>query len=386
MTLSSQRNGARRRFLCVHLLDDFSGSAKVCAEVVAILEEEGHDVRVWVGSAGEAGFIRRSRPSTRLFWYRTSRNRIPLLLWYFMAQLQLMLRVFCHCVVNRPAAVYVSTILPIGAVVGARLALTRLICHVHEAPARRNMFLRSLERLVGLLADHVVCVSQFVAVNGGYSRRNHDVVYNSLAKREWDTARAIAAARGEIPHRPFGVVMLCSLKWYKGIDSFLEIAKRAHREGLACGFTLVLNGDVSSCENFAQSNAASNVNFVLRPPSVYRYYLESDLVVNLSHPEGWIESFGLTLLEGMATGLPAVSPTIGGCVELFEHGRGGWHISSRDLTSLYGLIESLEGDPAIWRRASAAAQLAASRFGPEKFRTHMLAVLVGQEAGATSYA
>jgi glycosyltransferase involved in cell wall biosynthesis len=95
------------------------------------------------------------------------------------------------------------------------------------------------------------------------------------------------------------------------------------------------------------------------------------LVVNLSHPEGWIETFGLTLLEAMACGIPVVSPTVGGCVEVVENDRGGWHIASRDTDALARLVCRLRDDRDVWLCAARAARRSALRFAPERFRQHL---------------
>ena len=45
-----------------------------------------------------------------------------------------------------------------------------------------------------------------------------------------------------------------------------------------------------------------------------------------------VETFGLTILEGMAYGLPALIPPVGGITELVEHGRSGYWTNSRNLS------------------------------------------------------
>ena len=106
---------------------------------------------------------------------------------------------------------------------------------------------------------------------------------------------------------------------------------------------------------------------VRRPASVFDHYRDADLVVNLSHPEACVESFGLTLLEAMACGIPVVAPPVGGCTELFVDGQGGWLIGSRDIDALCDRILSLRSDREALARASIAARTSAAAFSHARF-------------------
>ena len=104
-----------------------------------------------------------------------------------------------------------------------------------------------------------------------------------------------------------------------------------------------------------------------RPSSVFDHYATADLVVNLSHREGWIETFGLTLLEAMSCGVPVVAPEVGGCTELFANGQGGWLIDSHDLDALEAMVRSLAADSALHAAACLAALDASRCFDPQRW-------------------
>jgi glycosyltransferase involved in cell wall biosynthesis len=56
--------------------------------------------------------------------------------------------------------------------------------------------------------------------------------------------------------------------------------------------------------------------------------------VNLSRPDEWVETFGLTIIEAMAFGIPSIVPTIGGPAELVEEGENGFKVSCYNMDLL----------------------------------------------------
>lgn len=71
---------------------------------------------------------------------------------------------------------------------------------------------------------------------------------------------------------------------------------------------------------------------------VHSFYQEAHLVLNLSHPEQWVETFGMTALEAMSYGLPVIAPPVGRPVELVTDDFNGYRIGQRDLPSLSALV------------------------------------------------
>lgn len=364
--------------ICVHLYDDFSGSANVFTQTLDSLEEAGYAPTVIVGSHGTGGFIR-SKRSVQTVRYRLSVNRWLLLLNFIATQVLLFVRVARLCFQQRADTVYVNTVLPVGAVLAGVLFRRRVILHLHEVSLGSPTLFRVLYAIASCGADRVVCVSQYVADTLQVPPDKVTVVHNSLGCREWAAAAEIAVRR-ELPSgQSFCVVMACSLRWYKGIDAFMDLARkvahRAHPGAQTIKFELLLNCEGNEFKQFLNSTEVpSQVKLVHRPPSVFEHYRHADLVLNLSHPEGWVETFGLTLLEAMACAVPVVCPTVGGCTELFTPGMGGWRISSRDLDTLVATVERLATDRQAWQLASTQALAAARRFAPERFDRQIRAV------------
>ena len=103
------------------------------------------------------------------------------------------------------------------------------------------------------------------------------------------------------------------------------------------------------------------------PEQTAFWYQKGDVFVCASRSE----TQGLTYLEALAAGLPAVCRA-DDCLEgVIENGRNGWQYQSR--SEFFEALEKLE-DPALYHRMSGQALLAASRFDSGRFGERILAV------------
>jgi phosphatidylinositol alpha 1,6-mannosyltransferase len=62
---------------------------------------------------------------------------------------------------------------------------------------------------------------------------------------------------------------------------------------------------------------------------------------------GACETFGQTLQEAAASGLPVVAPAAGGPLDLVDHGRTGYLVAPGDAAALAGAVALLAGDPQL---------------------------------------
>lgn len=103
-------------------------------------------------------------------------------------------------------------------------------------------------------------------------------------------------------------------------------------------------------------------------PDVRRWYQGLTVLVQPSYAEG----FGLTVLEGMATGCCVVATNISDFPSLIDHGRTGFLYDPGDIGSLRTILQTLLHDPDRARSVgAAAASEARERFGIEHERDRL---------------
>lgn len=71
---------------------------------------------------------------------------------------------------------------------------------------------------------------------------------------------------------------------------------------------------------------------------------------------GELETFGQTIQEAMASGLPVIAPASGGPVDLVDHSRTGWLYAPGDLDAMREYVRDLVGDDAKRRAMGVAAR------------------------------
>jgi phosphatidylinositol alpha 1,6-mannosyltransferase len=83
-----------------------------------------------------------------------------------------------------------------------------------------------------------------------------------------------------------------------------------------------------------------------------RVYASLDVFVHT----GPFETFGQTIQEASASGLPVIAPASGGPLDLVEDGRTGYLVPPGDLGALSAAVRKLAGDPRLRASLGAAAR------------------------------
>lgn len=359
-----------------HLLNDTSGSPMVLRQAIRALAPAGEDAVLFVGSQGRGALETAGVPIQR-YWYRRSGARIVTLFTYLASQLFLY-RALVRARLPADALVYVNTLLPFGAALWGHTTGRRVIYHLHEVSVTPGLLRRFLTDIARRTAARLIYVSNDHRARLPIADAASVVIANPVDPDLLAKARATAPrARTGV----FEVLMLASPRDFKGVPECLALA-RALRDRDDIRFTLVLNGTPAEVDAYlAPQDVPDNLAVHPRTEDPAGFLAAADLVVNLSRVDLWIETFGLTLIEAMAFGVPVIAPPIGGPVEIVTDGREGWLIDSRDPDKLQTAVTRMADDTALYAKMSAAARDRAGAFTFEAFSQALSAVVRSVQTG-----
>lgn len=322
------------RVYAIHLLNDYSGSPLVLREVIRNMKNNGYKVDIITSTPEKKGFLSDiDGVPTHEIKYRWSSNKLLTFLLYLKSQFSLFILLMQK--LKKDDTVYINTLLPFGAAMAAKIKRNKIIYHIHEVSIRPRLFMKFLNVVAEFTAKEIVFVSNYTASQFHFKKPSIRIVHNRLPFEFTDIA---LKHRWKVPEGKFTVLMLSSLKAYKGIYEFLKLARQIPE----INFRLVLNSNREAIEKFrAETCPSSNVELYPATNNTHPHYQAAHVVVNLSRPDQWIETFGMTILEAFAYGKPVICPPVGGPVEIVSHGVNGFHADSRDLKNLEKQLRTL---------------------------------------------
>lgn len=354
-----------KRIVAIHLLNDYSGSPKVLMQLLKAWTKNGIDAHLFT-SGSRSGFLSDiPMVKNHFFWYQFSPNALVRIFNFFLSQIILMIRLLIF--LEKQDILYINTVLPFGAAIAGKIKGCKIIYHIHETSVKPKIFKSFLFGIAKISADKIVFVSDYLLKKESLIN-NQVLLYNVLESDFTDQADQF-----QYPEKPVPIVlMICSLKTYKGVDEFLILAKKNQN----CIFKLVVNATEKEInEYFKKVKIPDNLKIYPTQTDTHPFYREASIIVNLSHPDLWVETFGLTILEGMRYRLPAIVPPVGGVTELVKDGKNGFLIDSKNTTELSIKIAYILSNPDVYQLLSEAAYQKSLLFSEAYFEKESLAII-----------
>src|SRR6218665_1017072 len=206
-----------RVFAC-HLLNDYSGSPKVLMQLVKGWVSNGLEVTI-VTCSGRSGFLSGLPAHYKYYWYKWSANPVVRLVNFLISQVFLFIYVLR---LAKPTdVVYVNTVLPFGAAIAGRLKGSKVLYHVHETSVKPKILKTFLFKVLELCTAEVIYVSNYLGNEEKIPNVSSHILYNAIEQSFLDIALTNQKAEKERKH----VLMISSLKAYKGVHEFVALAQ-----------------------------------------------------------------------------------------------------------------------------------------------------------------
>lgn len=357
--MSSKMN----QIIFAHLYNDRSGSPRVLASIIDTVKIN-QKLILYVGSAG-SGILDNTGIETKKYFYARTSSKLVNATIFFLSQFVLFFRLLLDRRIERNAVIYVNTILPFGAALFGALTDRRVIYHLHEVSISPRLLMKILVAIARRTASEFIYVSHFHMDILPICPEKSKLLLNAVDPELYSRSLSVPMTQKE---GKFNILMLASLKDYKGIPEFLNLATRLeHISNVE--LTLVINASRNDISNYFESKRLPiNVKVYPTTATPWVFYSKADLLLNLSRVDKWLETFGMTIIEAMCFGVPSIGPAAGGPCEIIRHGIDGYLIDSRNSEELYSIVERIILDREVLKKMKLAAKERAKEFAPSEFR------------------
>lgn len=227
--------------------------------------------------------------------------------------------------------------------------------HTNFGPSRLlSAFRGACQGLVNRIDANVAVSSACIRALSDYVRAPFQIIPNGVDCAAFAAGRPLPRLAGEHPV----VLFIGRLEQRSGLDRLLRAWPLVSR---AVKARLVVIGDGPDRRHnqaLAAEVGADAVFAGARHPDRPDWFASADLLVCPTT----IASFGVTLLEGMAAGLPVVASDIDGFREVLTDGHEGRLVDTSDETALSDAIIELLTNPRLRKKMAAAGRATARRY------------------------
>ena len=310
----------------------------------------------------------------RPLFYKWKSNKFLLFFLFMLAQFQLFFIVLIKYSKKKDQIFYINTILPFGAALAGWILNKKIVYHIHEHYIHPNIIQRLSLWIMRITASKVIFVSSYLKSETKVKQPfaiMHNVLSPEFCKisEEFLQTRSITMQKTHTKN----ILMVSSLKIYKGILILIDLAKKMPEYE----FNLVASASDEDVYDFInQHSIPENLIIHSVKSNLHPFYQKAGILVNLSIPDLWIETFGMTILEGMSYGLPIIAPPAGGPQELVKNGVNGYLIDSRDTEQIIIAIKKIFDQEELYPRFSEASVQLAKNYKYQDFANQIIKEII----------
>lgn len=347
-------NSTKRVLMVGHLAGaELFGAERSFLDCAEMLCNQGAAIEVVLPEAKCPGYIDEMKRYVRKIHF------IPLAWWHAKRNECETTTSLLESVIDQflPHRVYINTLTLWEPYIAARNKRVTTITHVRELPEfdsdlceRLGAKSSQIRESIIQLSDRFIANSQasFDFINVPHKTQK---VYNMVRVSEFLT-------RTKNIEKGITTVMISSNTKKKGIEDFFSIAKLCKERNLNISFKLYgpYTEDLKDC---LALDVFTNVSFEGYTKDIIATLYEADVVLNLSHFQ---ESFGRTVVEGMAAGCVVVAYNWGAIPEILTQNLGIL-VDKGDVLGVVDELQKLIKDPNKFQVFSSSAKAdAQSRF------------------------
>ena len=363
----AKNEGSISILMVAHLAGkELYGAERSFLDCMKMLSEEKVDISVVLPAALNHQYIQEIASYVRkifftpLPWWRDGRQEID-------AVTKKICDIIHQCDVS---IVYVNTLTLWEPLIAARQSNKKSVIHVRELPNHDEDLCQRLQSTPEHIRKHVdrnadlviansKCTADFIAL-----KQKCIVIYNAIDSSNFSFKNSESS-------ETLKVVMLSSNTTKKGIDDFFRVAEAVSRTSPSIAFYL-FGPETSELASRLQSYQLPNVTYSGYAKNPLDAFKDMDIVLNLSRFQ---ESFGRTIVEGMASGCVPIGYEWGALAEIIDP-KIGYLAPLGDHDSVAEKILALAANPdTLASRKLAGQRFAMDRFSCDRISRQLIAVI-----------
>lgn len=322
-----------------HLNNDFSGSTKVLFLFLKFLKHKKINFKLFISNSSKDGLLNDFIDSAIIYSYPKLKIKIFNYFVLLFSQFDLLIKLIRF---NKNKYLYQSTLLCFGSNIFALFSNKKIIIHVHEILLINDFYRYILLKFNTNKYSNYIFVSNFQKKfyeDKRYFINKSIVIPNTVSFYE---ESKICNTNNKVINNNIIVTYIGPANVKKGFDMFLKIVNRYLNQN--CEFIWVANSviDLKTAKQFNLFNElSSNIKIYNSLKDLSNIYIKSNVILNLSNPKYWIETFGLTLLEGAYFGCIPFTLNIGGPKEIFQNNQNAFLFDEYNEICIFDKFDEL---------------------------------------------